>query len=188
MKTGIYGIKNIISNKIYIGKGKSISSRFASHKYALRNNKHVNPHLQNSWNKHTEENFNFFIIERCAIENLCEKEEYWINFFNSINDEFGFNLMKPGRENYSHSKETIEKMSRVKKGKKITEEHCENIKLSLYKPVLQYDLDGNFIKEWLGASQIRDVLGYNQSNITGVCNGLRKTHKKFIWKYKEKAN
>lgn len=31
-----------------------------------------------------------------------------------------------------------------------------------------------------------DKLGYNQSNITGVCNGLRKTHKNFIWKYKQK--
>jgi group I intron endonuclease len=87
-----------------------------------------------------------------------------------------------------HSEATKEKMSKSSKGKPKSKLHCENIKLSLYKSVLQYDLEGNFIKELLGASQIRDVLGYNQSNITSVCNGLRKTHKGYIWKYKEKEN
>ena len=40
------------------------------------------------------------------------------------------------------------------------------MKLARYKPILQYALNNNFIKEWLGASQVRDELGYNQSHIT----------------------
>jgi hypothetical protein len=96
--------------------------------------------------------------------------------------------MKVGRSNHTHSNETKEKMRMAAFGKKKSKEHRENMKLSRYKVVLQYDLDGNFIKEWLGASQIRDELGYNQSNITGVCNGLRKTHKNYIWKYKKKED
>jgi group I intron endonuclease len=84
-----------------------------------------------------------------------------------------------------HTEETKKNMSIASKGKKKSKEHVENMKLSRYKTVFQYDLHGNFIKEWLGASQIRDELGYNQSNITSVCNGLRKTHKGFIWKYKQ---
>ena len=87
-----------------------------------------------------------------------------------------------------HTEETKRKMSIASKGRKKSDEHIENMKLSRYKSVLQYDLDGKFIREWLGASQIRDELGYNQSNITAVCNGLRKTHKEFIWKYKEKES
>jgi len=87
-----------------------------------------------------------------------------------------------------HTDITKQKISESNKGKAKSKTHCENMKLSRYKTVLQYDLHGNFIKEWLGASQIRDELGYNQSNITGVCNGLRKTHKGFIWKYKKKEN
>lgn len=87
-----------------------------------------------------------------------------------------------------HSEETKNKISSSNKGKTRSNECKEQMKLNRYKPVLQYDLNGNFIKEWLGASEIRDVLGYNQGNITSVCNELRKTHKKFIWKYKEKVN
>jgi group I intron endonuclease len=85
-----------------------------------------------------------------------------------------------------HTTETREKMSEAAKGRKFSKYSIEKMKLSRYKPIIQYDLEGNFIKEWLGASQVRDKLGYNQSNITGVCNGLRKTHKNFIWKYKQK--
>jgi group I intron endonuclease len=87
-----------------------------------------------------------------------------------------------------HSDITKEKMSKSSINKPKCKEHIENMILSRYKPILQYDLEENFIKEWLGATQVRDELGYSQSNITGVCNGLRKTHKKYIWKYKKKED
>jgi group I intron endonuclease len=84
-----------------------------------------------------------------------------------------------------HSEATKEKMSKASKGKSKSKSHCESMKLSRYKAIIQYDLNGNFVKEWLGASQVRDELGYSQTCITAVCNNLRKTHKNFIWKYKE---
>ena len=95
---------------------------------------------------------------------------------------------RKNNNNVWHTNETKQKISKSSKGKPKSKSHCNNMKLARYKPILQYDLNNNFIKEWLGASQVRDELGYNQSNITGVCNGLRKTHKNFIWKYKEKVN
>lgn len=188
MKSGIYKITNLINSKVYIGKASNINSRIASHKYLLRNNKHVNIYLQRAWNKYGEENFVFEKIEKCEIIKMPKRESFWVNFYNSTNDKFGYNLMKVGRYNHTHSQETKQKMSKSSKGKPKSKSHCNNMKLARYKPILQYDLNGNFIKEWLGASQVRDELGYNQSNITGVCNGLRKTHKNFIWKYKEKVN
>ena len=50
------------------------------------------------------------------------------------------------------------------------------------KPILQYDLDGNFIREWSSAT---DVSKEAQENICQCLKGKRKTAYGFIWKYKE---
>lgn len=53
------------------------------------------------------------------------------------------------------------------------------------KIVLQYDLDGNFIKEWYGLSEIERKLNISSTNIWACCKGKRKKSKGYIWKYKE---
>jgi hypothetical protein len=52
------------------------------------------------------------------------------------------------------------------------------------RPVRQYDLSGNFIKEY---SSIRETLdcGFNDSNVQSCCVGKQKSHKGFIWRYSE---
>src|SRR5688572_4474169 len=50
--------------------------------------------------------------------------------------------------------------------------------------VLQYDLEGNFIREWLNANDAYKELGINGSNILKVCRGERESTCGFIWKYK----
>ena len=182
--SGIYRIINLVNNKIYIGKATKVSARLSAHRYLLRNKKHVNTYLQNSWNKYGEDNFKLEIIEKCEISMLPEREDFWVNHYKANDVEFGYNLMIVGRKNHHHSNETKEKLRNASLGKKKTVEHVRNNTLSKYKAILQFDKQGNFIKEWLGASYVRDVLGYPQSNITAVCNGLRKTAKGFIWKYK----
>lgn len=49
------------------------------------------------------------------------------------------------------------------------------------KVILQYDLKGNLIKEWIGLKSI-DI---KNSNISNCCRGLTKTTSGFIWRYKE---
>jgi hypothetical protein len=49
------------------------------------------------------------------------------------------------------------------------------------KIVLQYDLDGNFIKEWESASEAERNIG---GDIKACCNNKQKTAAGFIWKYK----
>ena len=51
------------------------------------------------------------------------------------------------------------------------------------KPVLQYDLEGNFIKEWESIAECNRN-GFLQSKIILCCQKKQKTHKDFIWKYK----
>lgn len=51
------------------------------------------------------------------------------------------------------------------------------------KPVLQYDLDGNLIKEWPSVSEIERKLGFY--HISCCCLGKYKTAYGYIWKYKK---
>lgn len=137
---GIYGIKNKINNKIYIGKSKNIKNRWSFHKSNLNKNTHPNNYLQSSWNKYKAENFIFFVIEECELDTLSNKENFWCNSIKSYLQNIGYNLTIPtvdkhynlteeGRQKIGKthkgkfvSKETREKMSKVRKGKFLSEE------------------------------------------------------------------
>lgn len=55
------------------------------------------------------------------------------------------------------------------------------------KPINQYDLEGNFIREWDSTMDVKRELGYCQSSINSCVNGKLKTSYGYIWKYKEVA-
>ena len=52
------------------------------------------------------------------------------------------------------------------------------------KPIEQYDLEGNFIKEWDSAAQIERDLGFNHSNISKCCLGRYNVAYNYKWKFK----
>lgn len=110
--SGIYCIKNIITNKKYIGQSTDIFYRWSKHKYNLNNNCHPNAYLQSSWNKYGELNFTFNILERCKNDELDDREIYWINFYNTVDRTKGFNLRNGGQNGGSkYSDESRKKMS-----------------------------------------------------------------------------
>jgi len=57
----------------------------------------------------------------------------------------------------------------------------------LSKPVLQYTLDGKFIKEWPSAIEITRQLGFNQGGISRCCLGQVDKVYGFIWVYKNEG-
>ena len=110
-KIGIYKIINLTNKKVYIGQSKSIFERWQEHKRDLNNNTHGNPHLQNAWNKYGKEYFEFGIVEECSMNQLNEKEIYWIDYYNSMNSKFGYNKTSGGGANTIISDETKKKLS-----------------------------------------------------------------------------
>lgn len=52
------------------------------------------------------------------------------------------------------------------------------------KLVVQYTLDGEFVKEWVSMNEIQRQLGFNQGSISNCCNGRCKSVYGFLWKYK----
>lgn len=63
--SGIYQIRNIINNKIYIGSSANIKKRWSEHKRDLKNNKHDNGHLQGAYNKYGVSVFEYTSIKAC---------------------------------------------------------------------------------------------------------------------------
>lgn len=52
------------------------------------------------------------------------------------------------------------------------------------KVILQYDLDGNFIKEWSSTMEIERQLGYYHNNISKSCKGKYNNAYGYKWSYK----
>ena len=81
------------------------------------------------------------------------------------------------------SKETKRKISEGKKGKTPNRDYKEWAKTRT-NPILQYDLDGNFIKEWEGTKAAALYLGCDPTTITANLRGITKKGYGFIWKRK----
>jgi hypothetical protein len=53
------------------------------------------------------------------------------------------------------------------------------------KPIIQYDLKNNFIKEWGSATEAANSLNKPSSSISECCLGKRKSAYKYIWRFKK---
>ena len=53
------------------------------------------------------------------------------------------------------------------------------------KPVSQYTLDGDLVKEWVSAKVASEHTPANRSYITQVCKGNRKSAGGFLWAYRD---
>lgn len=116
----IYKIKNLLNNKVYIGKTiLPIDKRLKRHYYLA--DKKTNRYLYDAINKYGKENFIIELIEVCEYSLANQREIYYINLFCSNNEQFGYN-MTMGGDGGKMQKESIIKMVLKKTGMKMSEE------------------------------------------------------------------
>lgn len=72
----IYFIRNIITEDIYIGSTNNYTIRFNEHRRQLRKNTHHSAILQNSYNKHGLDNFEFTIVDSCDLVDKLLSDNY----------------------------------------------------------------------------------------------------------------
>jgi len=122
--SGIY--KLIINKKIYIGSAIDLPKRLRSHYNGLISKKHVNRHLQNSFNKYNS--IDFEIIE--FVDNpeyLLEREQF---YFDTMHPQMNIAKIAGNQLGLIHSKETRKKISAVQKGKKLSDETKKRMSIS----------------------------------------------------------
>jgi len=95
---GIYQIKNIVNGKVYIGSSKRIGSRWKDHIRMLNNNKHHSLHLQSAWNMYGPDNFEFSVLEKCSVDEIFKREQYYIDKTKCYDMEYGYNIMRTAGE------------------------------------------------------------------------------------------
>lgn len=116
---GIYCIRNIINNKVYIGKSINVRQRIYSHIGGLNSKdpKRENQHFINAWWKYDKENFEYFILEiidvtQENIENILkEKELFWMDYYRSYDRDKGYNLRRDSSTKMITHDETRLKLS-----------------------------------------------------------------------------
>jgi hypothetical protein len=203
-KVKIYVLKNPENGIIhYVGRTLNEKSRYRNHIYQGRNGCKKN--RKNSWvnnilNKGLKPTME--IIEIVPQSKAIEREMYWISELKKTCD------LKNERDfienDYLYSEESRKKMSESQKGNKnklgknLTPEqknNCGNArrgkkqsreeKIKRYKPILEFDLDGNFIIEWESASDAAKAHKTSQSSVSLVASGKRNSWFGIIWKYKK---
>lgn len=165
--SGIYIIRNLINNKVYIGSAKNIRTRINIHKHYLNNNKHHSKKLQYSYNKYYG-NFLVSILEKTSIENLIIREQYWINYFQSYKQEYGFNILKTAGNSigYKCSEETKKKIGNANRGRKIifTESHLKNLAKNRYHRKIKV-IFNNYEKDFNCIDDLVNELNISKSTV-----------------------
>ena len=207
----IYCISNNINNKLYIGKTTypTIQERFLEHCKDSKKITHEKRPLYNAMKEYGIEHFSISLIEECDLNVLGDREQYWIEFYDSYYN--GYNATKGGdgkllydyelfvndflqekmlvneiANKYGCSSQTVTKALHLAQieGNKNAINRSKN-------PVCQYTKNGEFIRSFESqrdAARYLIELGHKGSissiatNIGRVLVGKRKTAEGYIWK------
>ena len=95
----IYKISNDINNKVYIGKTTgTIEYRWKQHCNDRMSSRCSHRHLYAAMNKYGLEHFTIEVIEEIKdINILAEREQYWINYYDSYNNGYNETLGGDGK-------------------------------------------------------------------------------------------
>ena len=118
--SGVYQIKSIsYPERLYIGSAVNIKYRWKSHLRELKIGKHGNHKLQYHFNKYGDGDLQFSILCQCERKELITKEQFFIDYYNPY-----FNICKIAGSKLGvvPTKETCDKISRAKIGRKDSDE------------------------------------------------------------------
>lgn len=117
-KKGVYQIRNLVNNKVYIGSTiTSFIYRWRQHHSKLKMGKHENTHLQSSYTKYGDSNFEYTILYvGTSLEDIRTKEQELITSLDSCNSDKGYNLDSIV-DRHVRSEKTKRKISASRRGK-----------------------------------------------------------------------
>lgn len=200
----IYKITNTINQKVYIGKTLlTPEERFKEHLADYERQRCEKRPLYSAFKKYGIKNFVLETVEECSEQTVNEREEYWIQYYNSYH--YGYNATRGGDgkryadydlifalynqgKNSKQIKELtgydIQTIATALKSNGITEkDRIKRGRQCVSRPVVM--LDRNTLKElrvFSSITEAEEFLGC-RGHISDVCNGKRKTSNGYSWKY-----
>lgn len=162
IESGIYMIKNILNDHKYIGSTNNFKRRLTRHRTELRKNKHHSLYLQRAYNKYGEDKFVIIILEKCEPikDTLLFLEQKYLD----LNPEY--NVEKIASRSFTS-------IFKIKENK-------------VKHPVLQYSLDGTYIRSFNSITQAAISCGGKNKHpqISMCCKGKLIQACGYLWKYK----
>lgn len=141
---GIYKITKISNGKSYIGQSNNIERRFKEHQQKGASSRIP---LDIAIQKYGTHAFTYEILEECPLDKLNEREKYWINYYDTINN--GYNCLPGGEqqtigENNGRSKLTETDIIEIRKAyanhqkqKEVYEKYKDIISFSYFQNIWQ---------------------------------------------------
>ena len=203
----IYKITNLVNNKVYIGKTlRTAEKRWKEHCKDCQKRKCEQRPLYRAMNKYGIENFICETIEECTIEDINDREVYWIEYYqsyhNGYNATYGgdgksyadydliYQLFKEGKLIREISDITGHDISTIRQGLRNMGISIEEVRTraidSIKIPVIMLDKDtGEELKIFDSVTEAEQFIGMKPggSHIAAVCKGNRATAGGYKWQY-----
>lgn len=202
----IYKITNLINNKVYIGKTDfSVEKRWKEHCSDYYKNKKEHRPLYCAMKKYGINNFQIETIEECESFIASEREKYWIEYYGSFKD--GYNATRGGDgkcyvdtniifslwdDGYNLTQihnitnyDTHTISAHLSNYGVSSEEKYKRGYQSRFKPIARIDKNTNqIIDVFSNIEEAKRCLNIkDNTHISEVCKGKRKTAYGYKWKY-----
>ena len=167
----IYKITNLVNGKMYVGQTKGVLiDRWKRHIYMAKSHGKDSKGqvLYKAMARYGIENFTIECLQECTADELNNLERFWIAKLGTFGEN-GYNMTVGGQEVYLGLKDGLSDIFLIS---------------SRYKKVLQYTVQGEFVREYLSIRQAASEIGVNKKNITRCCNGINSMAGGFLWCYK----
>ena len=203
----IYKATNKVNGKVYIGKTENdIKIRWAAHVSSSFNkrSREYSFKFHNAIRKYGKDAFDVEVIDDVEPSETASREQYWIEFYDSIksgynttfggegstrySDELFLSCWKSGmtigeiQRKYGISRNTVSARCReFVSREEIHDRTFQRLKEKNGTPVYQYDLNGNYIGEYCSANEARRQTKIN--HIDATARGERNKAGGYIWSY-----
>ena len=172
-KYRVYKYQNkIVPTAYYVGK---TSYKYQSNRAGKNGLHYVNdcPKFGKAIIEYGWPNFEYSVLADNLTKEEAERlEQYYIEYYDSINQGYNVSIGGAGPLGVHHSDETRKKMSVV---------HLNDPSHS--KPVIQFTKGGKLKANYPSAHEASRQTGVSQCGISLCCSGTRKSAGKYIWRY-----
>lgn len=199
----IYKITNKLNNKSYIGQTtNTIANRWRDHKKNF-NSLQDDMVIHKAMHKYGETAFVLEQIEECNNEDLSNREQYWIAYYNTYENGYNSTIGGEGApivdrkqvlQYWEEGSSVAEICTKVGADRHticaiLDANNIDSLSIktrSLGTKIEQYSLNGEFIREYDSISEAaRDVANACPSNINGCCAKRHTSAYNYLWKYKD---